>query len=286
MRILILGSTGLLGSSILDILNGEIILNPSHSEINLTEIKDILNYIDNSNPTHIIYLAGITKIDDAEKNPELASILNFETPKQIAKYLSFSTTRLIYASTDAIFDGYKNMYHFTENDNPNPKSIYGKTKLKGEDAVLSASSFNTSVRLINLYGWNQKSYVYKMINLLKAGHEFEGITDQIKNPTYIDDASNCIKFIINKNLNGIYHIGSLDEITNYDFLIMVARKFKLNYSLIKKIRFENFLKNKTGHRKRNSVLITEKFNQISKNEILKTTEQSTNELHIRYLTEQ
>lgn len=277
-KILIFGSTGLLGSSLIKKVDKNKIISPTHDDLDLLEIKKVLSFIEKVEPTDIIYLAGVTKIDEAEKNTELALKLNYEAPKTIANHIKNSKIPFYYASTDAVFDGYKNKYHFSENDNPNPKSNYGKTKLKGENAILNMNSINSSVRLINLYGWNKKNFVYKMVESLQKEQSFPGITDQIKNPINVADASNGILFILENSLSGIYHLGSSGEISNYDFLVKVAKKFKLKHNLINKIKFSDFLLDKSGHRKQNSVLSINKFLNIN-SKILKSTNQGINTMY-------
>lgn len=274
-RILLFGSSGYLGSNLKKDLKDYKIFSPSRSQLNLLNTDDCLKYIDTSSPDLVVYCAGITKIDFAEKNKSLTSKLNFEIPKNISKFTSQNKIKFIYISTDAVFDGYARKNEFTEDDKPFARSFYGKSKLNGENSVLENSPNNLILRSITFFGGkNKNNFANMMISNLKSSKEYLGIYDQIQNPLNIGIATKAIKFSIQNDLTGIYNLGSLDSESNYDFLVKLAIKNKLNSKLIKKISFEDFMKDKKGYRKKKSVLRVDKFNKRSHEKILKTIDQS------------
>lgn len=274
-KILILGGSGLLGSNLKKQFKNYKVFAPSHKDLDLVNIKNVESFISKHNPKFIIYAAGVARIDEAEDNKKKTGLLNYLVPKKLSKFSSKKKIPFIYISTDAVFDGYKNKYKFRETDKPKPKSTYGKSKLLGENAVLNASKENCVLRLITLYGNSDKpNFALMMIGKLKNSKEFGGLVDQIRNPILVDIAAEGIKFAVEQNLNGIYHLGSLDYESNYEFLVKVAKKFNLDKNLIKKNTFGNFIKGKKGHRKKKSVLICDKFVKASKGKILKTAHES------------
>lgn len=283
-KILLFGGTGFLGSRIINQLKQEIIISPSRQELDLVNIDQVYRKIDLVEPDIVIYSAGVTKIDAAEKNEEQAYSLNADVPGKIAKFISSKNIPIVYISTDAVYDGYEKKYIFSETDKPNPKSIYGKSKLKGEEKILEANQKNAVIRLITLFGidYNRSNFLTNIFNDLKGEKEVVGIMDQIQNPTEVNIAAKATALIAEKKLSGIYHLGSLDWDTNYNFVLKFAHRFGFDQSLIKKISYDEFMKNKSLYRKKNSVLLCNKFSTISKNSVLKTIDDSINYIFHEY----
>lgn len=279
-KILLLGGSGFLGSRLKKWFPSNFIFSPTHTELDLLQIRDVHKFIERLQPDGIIYSAGITRIDVAEMNSRLTYLLNYQTPKNISKFVSRKKIPFVYISTDAVFDGYRNKYIFSETDIPKAKSIYGLSKLKGEEAVLEISPNNAIARLITLYGIHptKQSFVMRMLENLKKNQSFAGVIDQIQNPLQVDIAGKAIAFIVKHKLKGIYHLGALDSDSNYNFLLRIASKFNLNTSLVKKVTFADFMKNKKGHRKKKSILLCEKFATISQNKILEDLDASIQKL--------
>jgi dTDP-4-dehydrorhamnose reductase len=278
-KILLFGATGFLGQRILS--KNKQILAPKHSSLDLLDLGKVFKYIEQKKPNQIIYAAGITKIDFAQKNKKITHDLNYRIPKQISKFVSKAKVNFTYVSTDAVFDGYKNKFEFSENDKTLAKSVYGISKLRGEEAIL-ANDNNTVVRLITLFGiGNKNNFLQKMIDSLKSGKEFFGINDQIQNPLNVDIAAEAILYLVENDYEGIYNLGALSSDSNYNFLVKTARKQGLNYKLIREITFDKFMENKIAHRKRKSVLRTDKFSKLSKNKILKTLDDSIAYLNLK-----
>lgn len=273
-KTIIFGGNGFLGNYLYKKTQSDQFLAPTHKEIDLLDQKKVLKFIDKNEPSQIIYLAGVTKIEIAESNKDLADNLNHKIPKLIAKYASKNGIPVLYTSTDAVFDGHKSKFLFSETDKPLPKSDYGKSKYLGEFAIMNTSNKNCVLRLITLYGNNRKNFSTILIDRLKNNLEFPGMIDQTQNPLLVNIAAKGIDFSINNGIKGIYHLGSLDYLTNYDLLVKIAEKNNLNTNLIKKITFKDFYGNKANYRKKNSVLLSDKFNDISNREILKNTDES------------
>ncbi len=275
-NILLLGAKGFLGSKLHQLLSPEKVYAPSHQDLDLLKISDVYNFITTKKPDLIIYTAGITKIDFAEVHSELTFALNYFVPEKISRFASKINIPITYISTDAVFDGYKKKYEFSETDIPKTKSVYGSSKLKGEEAVMDANSNNCVIRLITLYGIDplKTNFVAKMLGCLKNKQYFLGIEDQIQNPLFVDIAAEAIEFSVKHQLSGIYHLGALDYDSNYNLLVKIATRFKLDSDLIQKITFNNFMGNKKNLRKRKSVLLCDKFVQAFQRNILQTIDSS------------
>lgn len=252
------------------------IIGPPHSHLDLTNKKSVQKNIEDVQPNQILYLAGITKVDEAEKNQKLAFILNAEAVKYIAEKAAKLNIPFHYLSTDAVFSGKLKERAYTESDKTNPISTYGKSKLEGEKITLSYSPKNSVIRTIMIYSPNyplKKDFAKFAYESLKYKKQFTGIVDQFVNPTYIDDLVGAISKILEKRSKGIYHVAATNFTTNYEFLKKIAKAFNFEEKLLTKTTFEEFFKDKVAPRQKYSRLSTKKFQKEFGNKILHSIEQ-------------
>lgn len=277
-KILVYGITGMLGSRIRQMLSSKFnIIAPTHKQLDLTNTKKVLEHLNGVKPDQIVYAAGLTKIDDAQKYPDSADLLNFKVIAAIAKEALKLKIPVHYISTDAVFDGTQKGHLYKESDKPNPLSVYGKSKLKGERIVLSCSKNNSVIRTIMVYSSNyayKSDFVRLAYERLKNKKKIEGIEDQTLNPTFVDDLVYAISLILKNHAKGIYHVAAKDFTTNFGFLIKLAEVFKFDKSLITKVKFKDFFKNKIAPRTQYSVLDTAKFQKSFGEDSLKTIDES------------
>lgn len=250
--ILIYGGSGLVGSALVEGLreNFEIIA-PTHKELELSKLQQIKDHIIKINPQQIIYAAGITKIDEAERNSNTAFLLNSEVPKSICEFIAMKQISFHYLSTNAVFDGAQSKRPYQETDIPSPTSIYGKSKLQGEMFVLSCSPNNSVLRTIMPYATfhpKKKDFARIVLESLQQGKQIEGITDQVINPIYMKTLTKAIRGIIKSRAHGIYHLGAVDWTSNYEFAKKVARVFGYSETLIRSTTLEKFYKGMPGIR--------------------------------------
>ena len=262
-KILVYGITGMTGTRLAELLKSKFrIIGPPHSHLDLTNKSQVLKNIKDVAPDQIIYLAGITKVDEAQQNKKLAFLLNAQVPESIAKISVKLNIPVNYISTDAVFDGRKKGKMYREKDKTNPISVYGKSKLAGEKVILAASKQNSVIRTIMIYSSyfpNRKDFARSALEFLKNKRQFSGIIDQVINPTFVDDLVWAIVKIIEKRPGGIYHVASTDYTSNYGFVRKIAEAFKLDKTLITKTTFKEFFKDKPAPRQQYSVLSTNKF---------------------------
>lgn len=278
IKIVIYGGSGLVGSRLVQILTPLFdVIAPSHLEVDLTRKNVVENHIKQHYPDIIIYAAGIASVDTCENYPKKATLLNAKIPQFIAKKASALNIPLFYLSTNAVFDGANPEYPYRETDKPNPISVYGNTKLQGENFVLSASNQNVVIRLIMVYSsdFDKKiDFARKIVKNITEGKKVYGITDQIINPVFVDDIAHAVTAMVEKNTTGIYHLGSLDYLTNYSFARKIANIFNLNESLILPISLNDFFRNSPGKRTKYYWLETKKFVTDFGNKILHTSDES------------
>lgn len=277
-KVVLYGVTGLAGSRIWQLLGSNFrIISPPHSHLNLADIASVTKHINDTNPDQIVYAAGLTKVDIAEKNPKLAYFLNEKIPAKIAKVAANSNIPFIYMSTDAIFDGRQYDRPYRETDKPNPLSVYGKSKLAGEEAILTLSKNNVVARTIMLYSANhtqKKDFARLAHEALKNKESFTAIADQIINPTFVDDFAMALGIILRKRAKGVYHIAATDSTTNLGFVKKIAKVFNLNKNLITKAYFDEFFKDKPAPRTKCCWLDTTKFRKDFGVGILRTIDAS------------
>ena len=253
----------MVGSRIGQVLGDKFrIVAPPHSHLDVTNQKLVHQNITDVRPDQIIYAAGITKVDYAQTHPREAFLLNAQAVRYVCQKAATFNIPVIYISTDAVFDGKNNQRPYVEDDKPNPLSVYGKSKLEGERITLSASDQNCVLRTIMVYSANfphKKDFARLAYESLKRGEKFEGITDQVINPTFVDDLVWAIAAILRKGAHGIYHVAATDHTTNYGFVEKIAQAFGLNKKLITKVKFVDFFKDKPAPRCRYCWLDTAKF---------------------------
>lgn len=270
----------MLGSRIGQLLSKKFkIVAPPHSHLDLTNKKKVWQNITDVLPDQIVYAAGITKVDTAQTHPREAFRVNAKAPGIIAQKAAQLNIPFHYISTDAVFDGKQKNRPYKENDKTNPLSVYGKSKLLGEKATLTASPRNSVIRTIMIYSAfypHKKDFARLTYETLKSKEEFLGIVDQVINPTFVDDLVCAIEAILIKKKSGIYHVAARDYTTNYGFVTKIAKAFKLDKHKIAKQSFADFMKGKKAPRARYCHLDTSKFQKEIDKNILKTIDQSIN----------
>lgn len=282
-KLLILGSTGLVGSRFIKIYRQKysiITLGRSNTDIkvNLLSKKDLMQKIQKLNFDAIINFAAYTNVDGAEKekgnkNGEVYT-LNCLLPLWLANYTKTFGCKLYHISTDYVFSGRQNNRPYTENDTPKPvNSWYAMTKYIGEENILNFSGSKTNCAIVRIsYPY---SGVYKrkldiaraIVERLNNKEPYLGIEDQKIKPTSVDDIAQALSFLIGKSATGIYHVAGnyspQQYITPYYFAQKNARVIGLDLSLIKPISFAALSKKRLAPRPQHTWLSTKKIESLT-----------------------
>lgn len=213
MKILITGANGMLAKDLIQILEtqGHSIVGKTHQDLDITDKDSVIKTLKSENPDMVIQCAAYTKVDEAEKNLNLARKINAKGCEIVARACNLVDCAMIYISTDYVFDGEK-FSPYTTSDTPNPINNYGLTKYEGEIAVKNNCKKYYIVRTSWLYGKYGKNFVDTMLTLGEKylnGEipEIKVVDDQIGCPTWTKDLSCGIsKIIQNEPSYGIYHI--------------------------------------------------------------------------------
>jgi dTDP-4-dehydrorhamnose reductase len=198
-------------------------------------------HLENHKPDIIVHLAAITEPDRCEQNPQLAFRVNFEATSEIARVAETVGARLVYASTDLVFDGARGRY--TEDDIPRPLSIYGMSKLRAEEAALGLSGGALVVRSSLMYGSGSpvsKTFLSRVLEKLRRGERMQLFTDQLRNPILVNDLVKALVIAIEKDLCGIYHIGGPEVLNRHEFGRKVGQVFGYDEALLVPIKMRDF----------------------------------------------
>jgi dTDP-4-dehydrorhamnose reductase len=194
---------------------------------NLTDIILLTEWLETSRPDVVIHCAAITNVDLCEDNVKLATKLHIETTEVMANFLDSYGGRLIYISTDSVFDGEK-QGAYSETDSVNPLNVYAKTKLMGEELVQSMN--NGLVLRSNIIGWTQganTSFAEWVLGGLIGNAPLNLFYDVHFSPLTVYDLSIIIEKIVKQPLFGLYHCASSDSISKYEFGKKMAEIFQL-----------------------------------------------------------
>jgi dTDP-4-dehydrorhamnose reductase len=184
-------------------------------------------------PDWVINCAALANLEECEKHPGQARVLNAELPHDLAAACARRNIKFIHLSTDAVFDGTQTGA-YTEEDLPNPQSIYSQTKLAGEQAVFAANPAAIVAR-VNFFGWSlggRRSLGEFFVNNLSAGNQVSGFTDVIFCPLWVNHLAQTLLEMLASDLHGLYHVVGAQAMSKYQFGVEVARRFGLRQSLI------------------------------------------------------
>lgn len=220
-KILVTGANGQLGSEIK-------VLAPNYSNFDFifTDIADfpldqsnvIITNFNRIQPDIVINCAAYTAVDKAEQDTVVADAINHLAIATLASLCAESEAKLVHISTDYVFDG-SSPVAYKEDDQPNPKSVYGATKLAGEIACLKNCPESIIIRTAWVYSEFGNNFVKTMLRLMSERDTLGVVNDQVGSPTYAADLAQVILTILDSNKweSGIYHYSNAGEISWFDF---------------------------------------------------------------------
>lgn len=255
-RIVFTGITGLLGKyflknrkkgyEIIGVGNKNIHLNSGNIfKIDITDKKLVSDFIKKINPEIIVHAASLGNVDYCEMHPDEAYQVNIEGTRNIVKAAKKINAKVIFISSNAIYDGSNPLYD--EKSKPNPIDIYGKTKMEGEKLVTKSGLRYVILRLITMYGWPPRkgrgNPVTWIIENLKKGQRVKVVNDIYNNHLWAGQATDAIWAVINKNItNDLFNIAGKDSLNRFDLALNTAKAFNLDTSLISAVS-SDFFKN-------------------------------------------
>jgi dTDP-4-dehydrorhamnose reductase len=236
--ILVTGASGLLGASLVSLAReqgrevvGLYHRHPLHIDgvkllaADLTDPAAICRIFEELRPSSVVHCAAATDVDWCEEQPDEAYRINAIMPATLAAISSRSDVRLLYISTDSVFDGARGDY--AETDEPEPVNVYARSKLHGEREVLRENPV-ASIARVNLYGWNaqnKQSLAEWVLQQLMLGNPVPGFSDVFFCPILANDVAEVLLALLDQNLTGLYHVVGSQSISKFAFARQVAATF-------------------------------------------------------------
>lgn len=268
MKILGTGLTGLVGSRFTELLDSAHEFDHINLEngINILDKDSVFKAISSSNASVVMHMAAKTNVDgcelDKKRDKEILGFNNVDDRERawvkeqtawavnvfgtqnIVDACKKTSKKIVYISTDFVFDGTKKS--FSEESDPNPINWYAKTKYEGEKVVQQSGADFLIVRLAYPYRalFERNDFVRGIIARLQKGEGLSMITDHVMVPTFIDDLVNALDVLIRTEQQGIFHVVGSQKITPYDAAMGIASVFELDHSLISKTTRQEYFAGK------------------------------------------
>ena len=270
MKALVLGASGFLGSYAGFALDAAgwavtgVSRKPNEfypSVASIGGLDDVPSLIRGGNWDVIINCVALANHEACEEKPDEARLLNMELPALWAAVTGESSARFVHFSTDAVFDG-KSSEPYGEGDVAWPQSVYGQTKLQGEQAVLTANS-QALVFRTNFFGWSQsgeKGILDFFARGIEAGTAMTGFSDYIVSSLYMGDLFDLLVEAVKKEATGLFHLTSSTPLSKYDFGVAVAQALRGDVSLVHQGLLED--QSMLGNRGHNLGLSVIKLNEF------------------------
>jgi len=223
-RPLILGAGGRLGSALQDAMESGFpaAVFATRAEVDVTDRWRLAAEIERLEPTVVVNAASFTHVDGCEDEPERAEEVNREGARHVARAARQAGARLVHVSTDLVFDG-KLDRPYTEEDAPAPLSVYGRSKLAGEEAVLEEHPGASILRASWFFGAGEGKFPENFLELLAARKPLGLVNDRYGSPTYIPDLAEAIVRLLATPYEGVLHFTNGGErTTRYHFVARAA----------------------------------------------------------------
>ncbi len=273
MRILLFGKNGQLGWELNRTLVclGELVA-LDYPEVDFENPRDVIKVVNQAKPDLIVNAAAYTSVDKAEEEPAKARLINTDTPGEIARWCKLHNAVLIHYSTDYVFDGTKGS-PYTEEDEPNPLNVYGKTKLGGEIAIQQSGAPYLILRTAWVYSIRGNNFATKVLEWAKNSDVLRIVDDQISNPTWARALAEITADVIAMGMedirsfiaskSGIYNCAGSGYCSRYEWAKLMIEVFykkkTINIVPAKTSDFPNLAK-----RPLFSALDSNKFNRLLK----------------------
>ncbi len=200
---------------------------PQEEDLNITDIQRVTSVIEELKPDVILNCAAFNLVDDAEKNPSIANSVNYHAVENISFICKRMNIFLIHYSTDYVFDGKKRDF-YREEDKTNPVNEYGRSKLRGEEAIRKNMDDFLILRLSWVLGMGKNNFLYKLSGWAKQNHILKISADEISVPTYTEDIANITLSALKQGLTGTFHLTNSGCCSRYELAKYFVKKMKMN----------------------------------------------------------
>jgi dTDP-4-dehydrorhamnose reductase len=218
--LLVIGAKGMLGRDLVGVLHSSFpddeIVGWDIEEIDIQKEEESVSKIEKLRPDIVIHTAAYTDVDGCERDEERAFAVNAEGTKYVAWAAARCRAKMVYLSTDYVFDGNKRE-PYLESDLPHPLNVYGRSKLQGEQYAQELVKDGLIIRTQWLYGRHGKNFVGSILHQAREKKALSIVNDQIGSPTYTTDLARAISVLIQFDAQGIFHVTNSDRCTWFTF---------------------------------------------------------------------
>ena len=267
MKIAIIGANGRLGAALAREYARDFELTSfERRQLDLGQLDRVRSALAATKFELLINCAALTNVDYCESHREEAFVVNAEAPRLLAEIANEKSARLVHFSTDYVFDG-KKTDPYVEEDKAVPLSVYGESKLEGEQRVLEASSQHLVVRLSWVFGPAKPSFIDQIIQRARENDVVTAVADKFSAPTFTIDVAGWLRLVVEKSANGILHLTnnggcSWQEWAQYAIDVCRSRGLPLKAERVEAVSLGD-MKNFVAQRPVHTVLSTAKFTALT-----------------------
>ncbi len=223
MRILVIGSNGMLGSDLMKEWGSPTVVPATSRDADIRDIGQVRRLIATATPDWIVLAAAYTDVDGAERDPELAFAVNRDGTRNVAIAAQEIGAKLFYLSTDYVFDG-QSVRPYESTDPIHPLSVYGASKAAGEEAICEHAKHWLIGRTSWLFGSARPCFPEKIIAASGSQPELKVVNDQVGSPTYTKDLAKAIRELIRMDARGILNITNSGSCSWFEFAKVILDK--------------------------------------------------------------
>ena len=222
MKVAVVGSTGQLGQDLMRLF-GEEAVGFTHQELDVTDEERVASAMSSAEPDWVLNTAAFHRVDDCEANPKLTFAVNALGALNVARAAASVGSGIVFYSTDYVFGGQDRERNnpYEEEDSPHPLSVYGVSKVAGEQLVMQANARHLVVRSAGLYGTttSRKGWTFPelMLNKARTDGSVCVVTDQVLSPTFTADLARKTRELIEHDAAGLFHLTNAGECSWFEF---------------------------------------------------------------------